>query len=204
MWRRLAPAAGALALTASIAHAQPAPQHAPARPMPVVQPAQTPPPVPPPAPVPSPAQSARTPKPPTPPPAPPPPREGQPVNIKVDVVITDQRSSATPVKKTVSVIVGDLNGGMIRSESNLPGVGIVPLHVDAQPEILKDGKIRLRFGLNYDLASPEGAGAPAQKTSIRENLTLILENGKPLLATQSADPMGDRQVTVEVKATILK
>jgi hypothetical protein len=33
---------------------------------------------------------------------------------------------------------------------------------------------------------------------------LVLENGKPLVAAQSADPVGDRQVTVEVKATILK
>jgi hypothetical protein len=31
-----------------------------------------------------------------------------------------------------------------------------------------------------------------------------LENGKSMVAAQSADPIGDRQVTVEVKATILK
>jgi hypothetical protein len=31
----------------------------------------------------------------------------------------------------------------------------------------------------------------------------LLENGKPLLVTQSADPISDRKVTVEVKATIV-
>ena len=40
--------------------------------------------------------------------------------------------------------------------------------------------------------------------SLRENVNMILENGKSMLVTQSADPVGDRQVTVEVKATILK
>ena len=33
---------------------------------------------------------------------------------------------------------------------------------------------------------------------------LILENGKTMVVAQSADPVGDRQVTVEVKATILR
>ncbi len=35
-------------------------------------------------------------------------------------------------------------------------------------------------------------------------MTVILESGKPMLVSQSADPIGDRQVTVEVTATILK
>src|SRR5947209_12478937 len=102
------------------------------------------PPSPPPAPAPPRAPGA-------PPPPPPPPswRRGQAVNIKVEVVITDQRGSAAPIKKTISVIVGDQQNGMIRSEALIPSTGSVPLHVDAEPEILQDGKIRLRFGLNY-------------------------------------------------------
>ena len=50
----------------------------------------------------------------------------------------------------------------------------------------------------------EGGGRVPFKTQIRENLALILENGKPLVAAQSADPAVDRQVTIEVKATILR
>lgn len=138
---------------------------------------------------------------------PPPPRRGQPINVRIEVIITDQRGSAAPTKKTVSLIVGDQQNGMIRSESLIPNIGSVPLHVDAEPEILPDGKIRLRFGLNYDLPI-EGQPMPAPervaKTSIRQSLALILDSGKPMLVTQSADPVGDRQVMVEVKATILK
>jgi hypothetical protein len=33
---------------------------------------------------------------------------------------------------------------------------------------------------------------------------VILQNGKPLIISQSADPVSDRKVVVEVKATILK
>lgn len=155
----------------------------------------------------APATPSRPPTPPAAPAPPPPPRKGQPINIKVEVMITDQRASAAPVKKTVSVIVGDQQSGMIRSESLIPNIGSVPLHIDAEPEILADGKIRLRLGLNYDLPIESNPGAAPEriaKTSIRETLALILESGKPLLATQSADPVGDRQVMVEVKATVLK
>ncbi len=145
-------------------------------------------------------------------PAPPPPtrRVGQPVNIKVEVTITDQTGGAAPaLKKTVSVTTGDLMNGFIRSNAYYQELGPVPLNVDTEPELLADGKIRLRVNLQYDLPntsrSGEAPGAgPLRKTELRENLALILENGKPIVAAQSADPVGDRQVTIEVKATILR
>jgi hypothetical protein len=48
-----------------------------------------------------------------------------------------------------------------------------------------------------------GAGA-LRTTEIHENLGMILDSGKPLVVAQSADPVGDRQVTIEVKATALR
>jgi hypothetical protein len=163
---------------------------------------QVPPPPPPPAPA-GPRQPGQPPPPPGPPA--PPARRGQPINVKVEVVITDQRGAAAPTKKTVSVIVADQMTGLIRSEAMIPSIGSAPLHVDAEPEILADGKIRLRFGLNYDLpAEGQQASDRIAKTSIRESVVLILESGKPLTVSQSADPVGDRQVMVEVKATVLK
>ena len=139
----------------------------------------------------------------------PPRRTGQPVNIKVDVTISDSAGSTTSMgKKTVSVVTGDNMTGFIRTEANYAGgPGNVFLNIDVEPEILNDGKIRTRVNLQYDMpgAPPnEGGGRVPFKTQIRENLALILENGKPLVATQSADPAVDRQVTIEVKATILK
>src|SRR5437660_5089013 len=61
----------------------------------------------------------------------PPRREGQPINIKVELVITDQRGTGAPVKKNVSVIVGDEREGSIRSQSRVLGGGGVQLNVDA-------------------------------------------------------------------------
>jgi hypothetical protein len=169
---------------------------------------------------PPPAPGADTPRPRTtvtpdgpPQPAPtlgPPRRTGQPINVRVDVTITDQRGSAAPVKKTVSVVVADSMGGRIRSSAESTGGFNMPLNVDAEPQILADGKIRLMLNLQYDLPSggagseaPTGVGA-IRRTQLQENLPLILESGKSMVVAQSADPIGDRQVTVEVKSTILR
>jgi hypothetical protein len=173
----------------------------------------------PPAAAPQPAQTPRAATPtPTPAPAPapqaatnvaPPRRTGQPVNIKVDVTISDSAGGTAPMaKKTVSVVTGDYMSGFIRTEANYAGgPGNVFLNIDVEPDILPDGKIRTHVNLQYDMpgAPPNEAGGRMPfKTQIRENLGLILENGKALVASQSADPAVDRQVTIEVKATILR
>jgi hypothetical protein len=38
----------------------------------------------------------------------------------------------------------------------------------------------------------------------RNSFTLLLDNGKPVLALESADTAGKRKLTVDVKATVLK
>ena len=144
--------------------------------------------------------------------APPARREGQPVNLKIDFTITDQRGGAPAIKRTLTMIVADERTGSIRSQSNVFQVGDVPLNIDASPSLLTDGKIRLGFNLQYDWPAPlEGAGTttPPQrgaviKTALHDSVTLILESGKPVIAAQSADPIGERQVTVEIKATVLR
>src|SRR5262245_9062937 len=45
-------------------------------------------------------------------------REGQPVNVKVEVTITDQRGGREALKKTVTVVTGDELAGFIRSQAN--------------------------------------------------------------------------------------
>jgi hypothetical protein len=135
-------------------------------------------------------------------------RMGQPINIKIELTITDQRGGAAPVKKTVTVVTGDGLNGSLRSTANFSFIGDVPLNVDAEPSIQADGKIRLSFSLQYDLPSqvpPESRTAnQLQRTNIRESMNVILESGKSLTVAQAADPISDRQVTVEVMATVLK
>jgi hypothetical protein len=137
---------------------------------------------------------------------------GQLVNVRVEVAISDQRGSAAPVTKNVTLVVADGDSGRVRSQNHvamkqegipLPQYVTVPLNVDARPEILEGGRIRVALTLEYDLLDP-GDQPSRAKAEIRESLTVILENGKPLMISQSADPLGDRRVTVDLKATIVK
>jgi hypothetical protein len=140
-------------------------------------------------------------------------RTGQPVNVKIDVTVTDQRGgTAVPLKKTITIVVADAMDGRIRSSAESTNGFSMPLNVDAEPEILNDGKIRLRLNLQYDLPTatggeerslPTSVGA-LRRTQLQENLALVLENDKVMVVAQSADPIGDRQVTFELKATILR
>src|SRR5206468_2739531 len=115
--------------------------------------------------------------------------------------ITDQRGGAAAIKRTLSLMVADDRTGSIRTMSQVSQVGTVPLNIDASPTLLADGKIRLAFNVQYDWPAPlEGSGerlprGTVTSTSLHDSVWLILENGKSLVAAQSADPVGDRQVT---------
>jgi hypothetical protein len=129
------------------------------------------------------------------------------------VTITDQTGSAQPVRKTVTMLVADGGNAMIRSEARLLDIN-VPLYVDARDVVISPeiDKVRLQLSLEYRLADAEALKqaktAPISQqpwtTEIRESTQCVLENGKPLVIAQSADPFTDRKVTVEAKATILK
>jgi hypothetical protein len=154
--------------------------------------------------------------------APAPPARNQPINVRVDVTITEQRGKAAPNRKLLSIIAADGFRNAIRSQESFSPPPIeVPLNVDVLANILTDmqrptGKIRLGLNLEYELPgielpgdaltkSPSGACERTMtKSAIRENLIVILDDGKPMIVAQSADPVSDRQVTVEVRATILK
>ena len=105
------------------------------------------------------------------------------------------------------MIAADGYTGSIRTQSQVVQVGPVPLNVDASPTLLADGKIRLAINLQYDWPAPADGNAArgtVTSTSLHDQLMLILESGKPIVAAQSADPVGDRQVTVDVRATIFE
>lgn len=136
-------------------------------------------------------------------------REGQPFNIKVDLTLTDQRAGAPPIKRTVTLMAADGYTGSIRTQASIYQRGEVPLNIDASPTMLADGKIRLALNLQYDWPAPVESGkeipvGSVMRTALHDSLWLILESGKPTIVAQSADPIGDRQVSVEVKATVLR
>ena len=115
---------------------------------------------------------------------------GQGVNIKFDLTLTDQTGTAEAAKKTVSLLVLDRQTGYVRSTSSSERTGPVRINVDARPQILSTGNIRVMLSLEYQ--------------AISQQITVVVESGKPLVVTQTADPLSDRKVTVEMRATILK
>jgi len=133
---------------------------------------------------------------------------GQSVNLRLEFTVTDQIGNAPPVRKIVTMNVADGESGRIRTNAEVfrknASPTIVPLSVDASPEI-EGAKIRLRASLEYQLLkdAPE-PDVPAGKTSITQSVTAILSDGVSTILSQSADPLTDRRVTLEVKATIIK
>lgn len=130
-------------------------------------------------------------------------------NVQIELTLTDQIGSEPPEKKTVSMIVASGSWGKIRSAGNVrPATDapfVVDLNVDARPFVSVEGPIQLELTLVY---SPPGAAARdtarPRPTGLNQSLTVILQSGKPLVISQAADPISDRKVIVEVRATVLK
>lgn len=121
-------------------------------------------------------------------------------NVQVELTLTDQKGTATPDKKTVSMIVSDGSWGKIRNSAVPSRVG---LNVDARPFLRAEGQIQIELTLYYypPRADTTSAGTP---TELNQSLTVQLQSGKSLIISQAADPVSDRKVIVELKATILK
>ena len=145
-------------------------------------------------------------------------------NVKLDLTITDTYTGA-PVKKTVSLLILNGSNGMIRTSNRLATGAPVGLNIDAAAMIHQGGFITVRITFEYTPAlgsgppaggtseqmaaakaqlSEKGLSFGAQPAEIHESLSVILQDGKPLLVSQSADPTTDRKVTVELMATVLK
>ena len=144
---------------------------------------------------------------------------GLPTNVHVELTITDRIGSGTPEKKTVSLLTSDATWGRIRAgaQTRNPQTGIVStvLNVDARPVIERDSRgggtdrVRVELTLEYQPirtstsapAAVEGVVAP---THLNQSLSVLLTSGVPIVVSQAADPISDRQVVVEVKATVVK
>lgn len=128
----------------------------------------------------------------------------QMVNIRVELAISETHGSTPASKKTVFLLTRSDSRASVRSNMVVGNTGM-GLNVDIRPRVEKDGRISLNLTFNY---VPELAGDPApgvnRPPDLNETMEVFLVDGKPLLVSQSADPKGDRKVTVEVTATVVK
>jgi hypothetical protein len=139
-------------------------------------------------------------------------------NVRVEITITDQAGTDAPVKKTLSVIAADRHNGSVRSKVTVvvpgppqsgpvttgPRYEELPLNVDVRAEVMENGLIRTHLILNYETFSASRETGAAVRSVVTGNQTMMLENGKPLIVSQSADAATDRKVMLELKATILR
>ena len=194
--------------------ARPAQVSPPATSRPAVRPAQTArPTVAPAAPVPPTPVAAQT---------APTPRKLPTQNVRMDVTITDTFGTGS-TKKTVTMLVADGRAGQIRSSMQIPVIlspvsapssgtatpqsysyTSISLNVDSIPEVLPNGGIFISMTVQYTPDSPQEPGGSRRPGSLNETLAVVLTDGKQTLISQSADPQGDRKVTLEVTATIVK
>jgi hypothetical protein len=122
------------------------------------------------------------------------------VNVRLDLTITDQRESSTPAPRTVTMLVADRENGRLRAEHPNSNSRLA---VDARPEILPNGRIRVSLTMEY---RPQGTESDKMQPSlISESVTTVLEDGKQMVVSQSADPTTMHiAVKVEMKATVLR
>jgi len=120
---------------------------------------------------------------------------GQLVNIQIDVRIVEESPGEAPVTKTVTLTVADRQSGSSRAVDRLPeGVGI--LNVDVGAVVQSNGRILTRIGLEYQNMN--------EQPSVQMRAQPLLESCKVLRVSRSASAKGNRTITVDVTATVLK
>jgi hypothetical protein len=132
-------------------------------------------------------------------------------NVQIELTLTDQAGAGAPDKKTVSMIASSGNWGKVRSAGTVypPAEPPYPvqLNVDARPFVSIEGPIQLEITLEYSPIRGEGdprVGPRQRPSGINQSQTVVMQSGKSLIISQAADPISDRKVVVEVKATVLK
>ena len=157
--------------------------------------------------------------------------EYEAANVKVEVTITYQVGNAAPVKRMATLTVADGGRSSLRSGTQVavPSTTFQPaatgapatmpmtsysyksvgLNIDANRVFVLGNKARLDLNVEFSAIDekPGAAGAnyPLFPT-FSQNLTLVLESGKPVVVGQSSDVVDnvERKQVVEVKATILR
>lgn len=124
-----------------------------------------------------------------------------PNNVRLELTITDTYTGQ-PTAKTVTMLIENGRGGMIRTSNRLPSNMEVNLNVDARVETIPTG-IRTQVTFEYTPAqtidgSSMPSGRPAQ---LHESFSVVLRDGERTMVSESADPATDRKVTVELTAT---
>ena len=141
-----------------------------------------------------PSQSARPPPPPSPPSTPAnivdPSAGGQPVNVRLDVTITDRTGETVVPPKIFTMLLADRALSQLRSPFEDGTVNF-----DVRPTIM-DSHVKVQMTMASFIKGRQPGGDQ------RQSITVILDSGKPLVVLESTDQATNRKTTLELKATI--
>src|ERR1700730_4687931 len=128
------------------------------------------------------------------PPAPPEKRTGRPVNIKIELVLTDSADGKVIAEERLNTVLADLQLGRVRRR-NGPPAGLMSgpppvtnriFEIDITPEIVVIGsetagqRIKVTMTMNY--MAPAGPVGEDQRATVNfvENVSTFLESGKEM------------------------
>lgn len=123
------------------------------------------------------------------------PAPGQLVNVQIDIVLVAEGGSDGTSRKTMTLTLADRQEGSVRSIERSAGAQGT-LNVDARPVVQTNGRVLTRIGLEFQ------SGNEVPFVQVRAQP--LLESGKALRVSRAVSPKGDRSVTVEVTATVLR
>ena len=123
------------------------------------------------------------------------PPPGQLVNVQIDIALVAEGGAEGTTRKAMTLTLADRQEGSVRSMERTIGVQGT-LNVDARPVVQPNGKVLTRIGLEFQ----SGNDVPFVQVRAQP----LLESGKALRISRAVSPKGDRSVTVEVTATVLK
>ena len=133
--------------------------------------------------------------------APDPEEGGLPINVRLDVSVLDQTAQSAAQPKSLMVMLVDRAMGRTRAAFHDRSIAI-----DARPTIV-DGRIRVYITLQSENISSRFLTNPMERDATldwRNSFSLLLENGKPMIALETMDSVTKRKMSIEVKATIQK
>jgi hypothetical protein len=120
-------------------------------------------------------------------------------------VAVPSTTTFTPVASTGKPDGATPPPGMPMTSFNYRSVG---MNVDARRVYIQGNKAKMDLSIEFSAIDekPDLSGRPPSFPTFSQNLSLILENGKPLVVAQSSDFVDnvERKQSVEVKATILR
>ena len=137
---------------------------------------------------------------------------------QIDATVAELRGSQVLDKKVISVTCVDGDSGSVRSTQAVPfkvkgsdgfSYRDMLFNMDAAVALRDEGRVWTKITVDYRSTPRSPAGdVPNEDEAIpggiRQSVAVVLQSGVPLMVAQSADAVGDRRVSLEVTATVMK